>query len=129
MSFLSSFLLFLLLVYTFIILIFRDENFGGLKPSDITSGILPLFHVFGIHMILVAFAAQTTCVVIQKFVPDVFLRSIQTYRVNKLALVPPLVVFLAKSPLVEEYDLSSIEEIVCGGSNLKKDIQKLAKDR
>lgn len=94
-----------------------------------TSGILPLFHVFGIHMILVAFTANTTWVMHQKFVPDQFLKSIETYRVKKLALVPPLIVFLAKSPLVDNYDLSSMEEIVCGGSVLRKDIQEVAQQR
>lgn len=38
-------------------------------------------------------------------------------------LVPPLMVFLAKHPLVDKFDLSSIKEIWCGAAPLSKELQ------
>jgi hypothetical protein len=35
-----------------------------------------------------------------------------------LFLVPPVVLFMAKSPLVEEYDLSSVKRGHCGAASL-----------
>lgn len=38
-------------------------------------------------------------------------------------LVPPLLVFLAKHPLVDKYDLSSLKELWCGAAPLAKETQ------
>lgn len=37
-------------------------------------------------------------------------------------MVPPLMLFLAKSPLVDRYDLSSIKDIMCGAAPCGKDL-------
>ena len=38
--------------------------------------------------------------------------------------MPPLVVFLAKSPLVKEYDLSSVKSVSSGAAPLSKDAEE-----
>ncbi|KOB51984.1 4-coumarate-CoA ligase [Operophtera brumata] len=40
--------------------------------------------------------------------------------INCLMLAPPVVVFIAKSPLVEKYDTSSVEGIWCGAAPLSE---------
>jgi long-subunit acyl-CoA synthetase (AMP-forming) len=40
-----------------------------------------------------------------------------------LAAVPPLLVFLAKHPLVDNYDLSSLRDVRCGAAPLSIEIQ------
>lgn len=47
----------------------------------------------------------------------------QTYKVNLLLEVPPLMLLLAKHPLVSKYDLSSLAVIFCGAAPLSKDIE------
>ena len=44
-------------------------------------------------------------------------------QINQLSIVPPLVIFLAKSPLVDKFDLSSIMGVGCGGAPLAKETQ------
>lgn len=44
-------------------------------------------------------------------------------------LVPPLMVFLAKSPLVSEYDLSSVKVIWSGAAPLSKEVEDAVKTR
>lgn len=44
-------------------------------------------------------------------------------------LVPPIMVFLAKSPLVPKYDLSSLHVVICGAAPLSKDIETEVKHR
>lgn len=39
-------------------------------------------------------------------------------------MVPPLVIFLAKSPLVDNYDLSTLKHIFCGAAPLKKETEE-----
>lgn len=44
-------------------------------------------------------------------------------------LVPPLLVFLAKSPMVDQYDLSSLMVIACGAATLSKELTEAVKTR
>lgn len=48
---------------------------------------------------------------------------IQTYKVSVLMAVPPLMLLLAKHPLVSNYDLSSLLIIFCGAAPLSKEIE------
>ena len=50
------------------------------------------------------------------------LENVQKYRITSLNCVPPIVVALAKHPLVREYDLSSIETIGSGAAPLSGEI-------
>ena len=40
-----------------------------------------------------------------------------------LPLVPPVVVFLAKHPMVKDYDLSSVKRVGSGAAPLAKDVE------
>jgi 4-coumarate--CoA ligase len=68
-------------------------------------------------------------VVVKRFEENVFLSTIEKYRITSLSLVPPLAVFLAKSPLVKDYDLSSITEVSCGAAPLSKNIEEILKNK
>jgi acyl-CoA synthetase (AMP-forming)/AMP-acid ligase II len=43
--------------------------------------------------------------------------------------VPPLVVFLAKAKILDEYDLSSLHSIFCGAAPLSEEVETLANKR
>lgn len=49
---------------------------------------------------------------------------LQTYRINTLYMVPPLMVFLAKHPVVADYDLSTIAIIWCGAAPLSGELEQ-----
>lgn len=46
------------------------------------------------------------------------------FQIKSLMLVPPLVVFLAKHPLVDKYDLSHVQMIGCGAAPLSQELAK-----
>lgn len=46
-----------------------------------------------------------------------------------MSLVPSLMVFIAKHPLANKYDLSSIKEIVCGAAPLSPLIEEEVKQK
>ena len=66
-------------------------------------------------------SAGAKVVSMKKFEPNSFLAAVQKYRVTVLPLVPPIVLFLCKSPLVKDYDLSSVREIFSGAAPLGKE--------
>lgn len=51
------------------------------------------------------------------------------FQVSLLPLVPPVVIYLAKSPLVAKYDLSSVRRVWCAAAPLDKDTEKKFKQR
>ena len=51
------------------------------------------------------------------------------FQVSSVCLVPPLVTFLAKSPLVDNYDLTSLTDISCGAAPLNPELQHTMEER
>lgn len=84
--------------------------------------VIPLFHVYGLIMTLTSVASGAETVLLRKFEPRPFLNAIQTYHVNLCAMVPPLMLFLVQSPLVDEYDLSSILIIGSGAAPCSQEL-------
>ena len=94
-----------------------------LTPADTLIGILPFYHIYAMELILnYALKCGTTIVTMPRFELDPFLRLLQEHRVTYAFLVPPIVLALAKQPLVEQYDLSHLRMIVSGAAPLGADV-------
>lgn len=108
--------------------LFNESNFGNKEPVQL--GLLPLFHVFGSLVLIVTMTIMSgKMVLLPKFEEKTFLQSIETYRCTLAYLVPPLLVFLAKHPLVDRYDLSSLKVIMCGAAPISKELEQSVKNR
>jgi acyl-CoA synthetase (AMP-forming)/AMP-acid ligase II len=57
------------------------------------------------------------------------LQTLQNYGVTWAYLVPPIVLALAKHPLVDKYDLSKIKSILSGAAPLGKEVTQACADR
>ncbi|XP_071949901.1 uncharacterized protein [Antedon mediterranea] len=92
--------------------------------------LLPIFHIFGMTAVLMSSLYQGARVVtIPRFEPEMFLKTIQDYKITHMPVVPPVVLFLAKHPMVDKYDLSSLHVITCGAAPLGSDLIVAVKDR
>ncbi|XP_022817593.1 4-coumarate--CoA ligase 1-like [Spodoptera litura] len=80
--------------------------------------IVPWYHAYGLMSTINYILIKRKLVYLNGFNPVKYLTSIQEYKVTNLAAVPPIVVFLAKAPIVEKFDLSSINTIWCGAAPL-----------
>ncbi|RPD61672.1 amp dependent CoA ligase [Lentinus tigrinus ALCF2SS1-7] len=93
------------------------------KTGDVALGILPLFHAYGLHAVLMGcMFLRVTLVISPRFQFERMLQSIQQYRVTHLYLVPPQAVLLCKSPVVQKYDLSSVECLMCGAAPVSAEL-------
>lgn len=92
-------------------------------------GLLPFYHAFGLCVVFRCLIFGRHVVVLTAFDPKTFLRTIQDYKITNLHLVPPLANFLAKSPFVDLFDLSSVEVINCGAAPLSSEIQSILMQR
>lgn len=55
--------------------------------------------------------------------------SFQDYKINTIYVVPPIIVWLSKTPLVSEYDLRSLKVIWYGAAPLSKEVHSLVQNR
>eukprot|EP01119_Soliformovum_irregulare_P024794 TRINITY_DN8982_c3_g1_i1.p1 TRINITY_DN8982_c3_g1~~TRINITY_DN8982_c3_g1_i1.p1 ORF type:complete len:533 (-),score=165.10 TRINITY_DN8982_c3_g1_i1:36-1634(-) len=98
--------------------------------SDCTIAVLPLFHVYGLTVIMNALlAAGSKIVVMSKFDLVQFLELIVKYKPTVAHLVPPIILGLAKHPIVAKYDVSSLKVITSAAAPLGIELQKEAADR
>ncbi|XP_055903336.1 uncharacterized protein LOC129939373 [Eupeodes corollae] len=98
--------------------------------SDIAVlSVIPWFHAFGCITLVLTSCMNTNMVFLPKFEERVFLGAIQKYKVVLAFMVPPLMVFLAKHPIVDKYDLSSLLVLVCGAAPLSKETVDTIKAR
>jgi acyl-CoA synthetase (AMP-forming)/AMP-acid ligase II len=87
--------------------------------SDVLIAVLPFFHIYGMTLLVnAALRTGQTVVTMPRFEFEPFLQLVQDYRVNKVFLVPPILVALAKHPLVDRFDLSHLKRIVSGAAPL-----------
>lgn len=81
--------------------------------------VLPFFHIYGMQVPMnAALAEGTRIVTMARFDMARALELVAEHRLTLLYAVPPIVLGLAKSPLVDGHDLSSLRKVVCGAAPL-----------
>jgi len=92
--------------------------------------VLPFFHIYGLLVIMnIPLYRGATVVTIPRFDLAEFLRVIQDYRITRAWVVPPIVLAMAKHPLVAEYDLSSLEYVNSGAAPLSAELEVACGER
>ncbi|MGC5394619.1 4-coumarate--CoA ligase family protein [Streptomyces sp. DT20] len=85
--------------------------------------VLPFFHIYGLTALMNApLRTGATVVVLPRFDLPQFLTAIEKHRITGLYVAPPIVLALAKHPVVDRYDLSSIEYIVSSAAPLDAEL-------
>ncbi|XP_029207684.2 surfactin synthase subunit 1-like [Acropora millepora] len=111
-------------------LLVTHESFLWMNEQPVVLGLLPFFHAFGqINVLSCPLLKGGTLVCVPKFEPESFLKIMQDFKVTHAALVPPTVLFLAKSPLIDQFDLSSLEDVSSGAAPLGEDLAKALTER
>ncbi|GAA1436281.1 4-coumarate--CoA ligase family protein [Streptomyces thermospinosisporus] len=88
-------------------------------PGDRILAVLPFFHIYGLTALMNApLRHGATVVVLPRFELETFLAAIQNHRITGLYVAPPIVLALAKHPLVAQYDLSSLKYIISAAAPL-----------
>ena len=99
-------------------------------PDSCVLGVLPFYHIYGMVCILcICFYQGAPLVVLPKFEPALFLSSLKKYSVTDTFLAPPLVLFLAKHPIVDDYKISTLRHITCSAAPLDGELSRQAMNR
>jgi acyl-CoA synthetase (AMP-forming)/AMP-acid ligase II len=106
------------------------EGLDYFTEKDTLIAVLPLFHIYGLVVILnMGLSTGATIVTMPRFELEHFLKALQDYSVTMAHLVPPIVLALSKNPVVDNYDLSKLQAIFCGAAPLGEALTQAFTDR
>ncbi len=93
------------------------------KESDTVLAFLPFFHIYGAVIFLNFSLYQgATVVTMPRFDLEQYLQLIQHYKVTYLHLAPPIVLALAKHPIIANYHMEQVRIALSGAAPLSETI-------
>ncbi|MCG7593878.1 4-coumarate--CoA ligase family protein [Mycobacterium sp. PSTR-4-N] len=102
----------------------------GMVPDDVVLAVLPFFHIYGMTVLLnAALHARARLVIMPSFDLAKFLGNIAEHRATIAFIAPPVAVALAKHPMVDEHDLSSLKVVMSGAAPLDADLGRAVAER
>ena len=92
---------------------------------------LPFFHIYAylVSMLYCAWRGQQIITMSGRFDMDEFCRLLDEHQPERAHLVPPIILGLAKSPVVDQYNVSSLQQIVSAAAPLSGDIEAAVQER
>lgn len=85
-------------------------------PDDIVCVPVPFAHIYGTGMLTQSLAGGATVVTLAAPDAEAFLRLLQDHRGTVALVTPPLVLALARHPLADRLDLSSLRRVITGAA-------------
>lgn len=85
--------------------------------------VLPMSHVYGILLMTLGDQLGATSILLPTFDPQEVLRSIEKYKIQRASLVPTMLVYLVRTPNIDDFDLSSLEVVVAGSAPLSEELR------
>ncbi len=106
------------------------ESGLAVEDDEVALAVLPFFHIYGMQVLMNGLLAQgITIITLPRFDLEQALGIIQEKRVTRFFAVPPIVLALAKHPLVDDYDLSSLKQVFSGAAPLSAELALEAGNR
>lgn len=85
---------------------------GDFRPGETAAAFLPFFHIYGMTVLMnIHLGCGGALVTMPRFDLPLFLQISQDHKARRLWVVPPVAIALAKHPLVDNYDLSHLEQV------------------
>ncbi|CAA7409363.1 unnamed protein product [Spirodela intermedia] len=98
------------------------------RSEDVVLCVLPLFHIYSLNSVLLCgLRAGSAILIMPKFEVVAMMDLVQRHRVTIAPFVPPIVLALVKSPMIDCYDLSSIRTIMSGAAPMGKELEDALK--
>jgi acyl-CoA synthetase (AMP-forming)/AMP-acid ligase II len=116
--------------YNMVANLLQVEGTGHSSSDDTLVCVLPLFHIYGMQVIMnCGLYMGATIVTLPRFELPVLLSVFERYGVTMAHLVPPVVLALAKHPSVEGYDLSKLKTVFSAAAPLGEQVAHACAER
>lgn len=94
----------------------------GLTPDDVSLGVLPLFHIFGLNVVLgLSLVAGASVVLVERFEPTTAAETIKRHGCTVVAGAPPMWVVWSSMPGLAPDTFASVRLAVSGASKLAEE--------
>jgi fatty-acyl-CoA synthase len=90
---------------------------------------MPLFNAAGVGLTVESILKGDKLVLTQRFMPTEVLSIIQNEKVNKINVAPTMIQLMLSVKDFDQYDLSTLREVMTGGSMASPDLVQSIKDR
>jgi len=110
---------------------FEEVEALSFPPDHSLLSPLPFFHIYGFlaSMLYSAWKGHPLLTISGRFDLEEFCQMVEQHQPHRAHLVPPILVGLAKHPLVDNYDLSSIQMILSAAAPLGEDTERAVTER
>ncbi|CAN5136890.1 4-coumarate--CoA ligase family protein [soil metagenome] len=99
------------------------EPLFAVGPEQRMVAVLPFFHIYGLTVLMNhGLSTGATVVTMPRFDLEQFLRVLQDHKITRAYVAPPIVLALAKHPLVDNFDLSALQTVFSGAAPLDADL-------
>ncbi len=89
------------------------------KDDEVALAALPFFHIYGMQVLMNGLIANgVTTISMPRFDMVEALQAVQDLKITRFFAVPPMILGLAKHPIVDQYDMSSVRQIFSGAAPL-----------
>ena len=111
----------------------QSSSTDGIKAADVVYGVLPLFHIFGLNVVIgLGLSRGATLVLVQRFDPSTALETIRDRKVTIIPGAPPL--WLAFSHMddmnaVPANSFASVRLALTGAAKMPEEAQRRLKER
>lgn len=102
------------------------EPGASTSETDVCLAIIPMYHVYGLGIVMLATLERGACVVtMSRYTLQSMLQYVERYKITVATLVPPIYVVLVKNAeLVARHDTSSLKLLATGAAPLRADTMK-----
>ncbi len=105
----------------------QTEAMLPIERGETVLCFLPFFHIYGMQVLMNrALGSGGKVVTMPRFDLEQFLSLCQEHQVRRAFVVPPVVLALAKHPLVDKFNLSALQQVFSGaaplGAELAQDV-------
>lgn len=98
--------------------------------DEVGLAALPFFHIYGMQVLMNGLIANgVTTVSMPRFDMVEALQAVQDLKVTRFFAVPPIILGLAKHPIVDQYDMSSVRQVFSGAAPLGAELAAEAGQR
>ena len=95
----------------------------ALRPDDVSLGVLPMFHIFGLNVLLgLSLYAGASVVLVERFDPASALDTIRDHRITLIAGAPPMFQAWAGMNGADPAAMESVRLVVSGAAPLYPDV-------
>lgn len=93
------------------------------QAGEVAAAFLPLFHIYGMTALMnLHLAGGGALVTMPRFDLELFLQISQDHKARRMWIVPPVALALAKHPIVDNYDLTSVDQVFCGAAPMGEEL-------